>query len=350
MAPPQGTTASRPTTTYAEPKTPPSAGTTTSPQAIDAATPMVVSPAGTQQGQQASSVVATPKLPASLADPFLALGADVVDDLEKVRIANENRLRQLTRTEADADGEERGFGLTEDHPDVARLAALVGMLGEAEHKAVLNLQRLLRKHPLAPWLKAQKGIGEKQAARLLAVIGDPYIRPELTRADGTVEPSRPRTVSELWAYAGYHVMNFPADQSLNDAQGRSVGGDQTGHPDQSSADAHTGNVGVAPKRQRGQRANWSTVAKTRTYLIAESCIKNRQSPFRIVYDDTRAKYADATHAAPCARCGPSGKPALAGSPLSDGHKHARAMRAVSKAVLKEIWREAKRLHTETTQT
>ena len=56
---------------------------------------------------------------ARLADPSLMLAADVVDDLERVRIANENRLRQLTRAEVDSDGEERGFGLSADHPDVA---------------------------------------------------------------------------------------------------------------------------------------------------------------------------------------------------------------------------------------
>ena len=43
-----------------------------------------------------------------LADPTLAMCADVVDDLEKVRIANENRLRQLTDTT------DRGHGLTID--------------------------------------------------------------------------------------------------------------------------------------------------------------------------------------------------------------------------------------------
>lgn len=296
-------------------------------------------------------------------DPFLALAADVVDDLEKVRTANENRLRQLTRSETDTDGEERGFGLTAEHPDVARLAAMVAaMMCDSkvalalgiekrrqsagcclEHDAIKNLERLMRKHPLGPWVKANRGVGEKQAARLLAAIGDPYIRPEITRADGTVEPSRPRTVSELWAYCGLHVL--PAGQLPGDTQVRAASGNQTGsHPDQRETDAQSPFVGVAPKRQKGQRANWSTVAKTRAYLVAESCLKQRTSPFRIVYDDTRAKYTDAIHKVPCARCGPSGKPAPAGSPLSDGHKHARAMRAMSKAVLKELWREAKRLH------
>lgn len=287
-----------------------------------------------------------PKAAPLLADPLLALAADVLDDLEKVRIANENRLRQLTRSTEDSDGEVRGFGLDEAHPDVARLAALVGMLAEAEHKATLNLQRRMRYHALGPWAKAQKGLGEKQVARLLAAIGDPYIRPEITREDGAVEPTRPRTVSELWAYAGYHVV--PAGHCTGDPHGGSVSGEQNGSdPGQGKTDAHMAFAGVAPKKARGQRANWSATAKMRTFLIAESCIKNRESPYRSAYDATRQKYAGAVHAAECIRCGPKGKPAPVGSPLSDGHKHARALRAVAKEILKDLWREARRIHEET---
>lgn len=256
-------------------------------------------------------------------DPFLALAADVVDDLEKVRIANENRLRQLTRSEADADGEERGFGLTAEHPDVARLAAMVAaMLCDSkvalelgiekrrktagcclEHDAVRNLERTLKTHPLGPWVKATKGVGEKQAARLLAKTGDPYIRPELTHEDGTVEPSRPRTVSELWAYCGYK-------------------------PGQ--------------RRRKGIKSNWSAVAKSRAFLIAQAMLKagNRE-----IYDARKAATEGRVHTVECVRCGPSGKPAQPGTPWSDGHRHADALRVVAKeAVLKELWREAKRLH------
>lgn len=317
-------------------------------------------------GRLAITPFATPMPGPSLADPFLALSADVLDDLEKVRIANENRFRQLTRTEEDADGETRGFGLDESHPDVARLGALVDMLGDAEHKAILNLARLMRRHPLGPWMAAQPGIGEKQGARLLAAIGDPYVRPEIVREDGTVEPSRPRMVSELWALCGYHVIrtsvsghsntatqpvsaaggaDFPAGQTCIEAHTSSAGGEQNGHPGPVSPEAHIRSAGVAPKRARGVKANWSATAKMRAYLIATSCVKQpKGTRYRDVYDVTRAKYAEAVHQVECVRCGPSGKPALPGSPLSDGHKHARALRAIAKEVLRDLWREAKRLH------
>lgn len=265
--------------------------------------------------------------------PVLALLADALDDIERTRIANANRLRQLTRDEPDADGEERGFGLTLAQPQVAALADVVEALGKLEHAATLNLQRAVRKHSLGPWINATVGVGEKQGARLLAAIGDPYWN---TLYD------RPRLVSELWAYCGLHVL--PAAQVKPDTQMPRGGGGKLGDPGQGATEAHTTAAGVAPTRARGQRANWSTTAKTRAYLVAESCIKQARSPYRAVYDQGRTKYADAVHEVPCRRCGPSGKPAETGSLLSAGHQHARAMRLVMKEILHDLWTESKRIH------
>ena len=230
-----------------------------------------------------------------LRDPVLGLLADVLDDLEKVRIANENRVRQLTRTEEDSDGEERGFGLTLDNPMVKKLVTSVEALAQAEKDATANLQKAMKAHPLGPWVKSQNGVGEKQAARLLATIGDPFWN-DLH--------DRPRTVSELWAFCGYAVHD-----------------------------------GHAQARRRGERSNWSADAKMRTYLIAVSCVKQsaEKSKYRRVYDEGRAKYADAVHPHDCKRCGPAGKPAAAGSPLSAGHQHNRAIRLISKELLKDLW-------------
>ena len=230
-----------------------------------------------------------------LRDPVLGILADVLDDLEKVRIANENRVRQLTRTEADSDGEERGFGLTLDNPMVKKLVTSVESLAQAEKDATANLQKAMKAHPLGPWVKSQAGVGEKQAARLLATIGDPFWN-DLH--------DRPRTVTELWAFCGYAVHD-----------------------------------GHAQARRRGERSNWSADAKMRTYLIAVSCVKQsaEKSKYRRVYDEGRAKYADAVHPHDCKRCGPAGKPALAGSPLSAGHQHNRAIRLISKELLKDLW-------------
>lgn len=226
-----------------------------------------------------------------IASPILNIAAEMVDDAEKTRIANENRFRSLTDPEI--------YGLTVLHPDVAAVAAVVEHLKSLEDEAVKHLQRIMRKHPLGPWVKQSTGVGEKQAARLLAVIGDPYWN---TLYD------RPRTVSELWAYCGLHVKD-----------------------------------GKAVHHQRGQQGNWNDAARMRIWLIAQSCIKTK-GQYRNVYEVGRAKYVRSVHASECRRCGPSGHPALPGSPLSLGHQHARATRLVCKEVLKNLWVAAREIH------
>lgn len=281
--------------------------------------------------------ITRPTLPAppriSLLDPTLALAADVVDDLERVRIANANRLRQLTRTEADSDGEERGFGLPDDHPDVMRLAAIVTAMDDLEHQATLQLQRTMRRHPLGPWVKNAKGVGEKQAARLLASIGDPFWN-DLH--------DRPRTVSELWAYCGLHTL--PAGQTTRDDHSAIAGGATTGDPDQNDDTNQSRLVWVAARRTKGKRSNWSTDAKMRAWNVAVSCIKSLDSPYRTIYLERRAATAERVHATPCVRCGPAGHPAQVFTPWSKGHQHADALRIVSKRVLRDLWRAARDLH------
>jgi hypothetical protein len=239
-----------------------------------------------------------------LADAELLIFADALDDLERVRIATENRVRSLRQMKGLAGSKEE-----------ARLQGMVEAICNLEHQAELDLKRVVRTHPLGPWVKRTKGVGEKQGARLLAAIGNPYWH---------AQQNRPRTVSELWAYTGYHVV--------------------PGDPDHSGSGTQSPPVGVAPFRRRGTKANWSSTAKMRAFLVAESCIKKSDSPYRPVYDAGREKYADAVHQVECKRCGPAGKPAQPGSPLSAGHQHARAMRLVSKAILRDLWIEAKALH------
>jgi hypothetical protein len=296
-------------------------------------------PAGAVPDRAATRADAETISASLLFDPALALAADILDDIETVWVANANRLRILTLDAADSDGEYRGFGLDERHPDVARLAAMVDTLDALVRDATRNLEKIVRRHPLHPWIKAQKGLGDKQTARLLAAIGDPFWN---TLHD------RPRTVSELWAYCGFHVL--PAGQGACDTHRSTASRVPAGaaDPDHGHGDAHGFPVGVAPRRQRGQRANWNDDARKRAWLIATSIVK-AGGPYREVYDATRDKYADATHAVPCIRCGPKGNPAAAGSPLSRAHIHARALRATAKAVLKDLWIEARRVHDESAE-
>lgn len=159
----------------------------------------------------------------------LLIFAEQVDDFERLRIATANRLRALK--------DDHGLDGT---PEYERVAATVEALTRMEHEATLNLRRAMRRHPLGPWVKQTVGVGEKQAARLLAVIGNPADRPN---------------PAKLFQYCGH---GDPARSRL----------------------------------RRGERCEHSPAAKMRVHLIAESCIKQAHSPFRSVYDRERAKWAD----------------------------------------------------------
>lgn len=289
---------------------------------------------------------ASPNTLPLVVEPLLFVSATTHNDLEQQRIASQNRLRILTATEPDEDGVVRGFGLDERHPDVARLTIIVDGLTQLEHDAELGLKHALRRCAIHPWVLTQKGLGEKQFARLLAAIGDPY---------WNTAKDQPRTVSQLWAYCGLHVLpaghfttvargadasGDPASQSNPDTPTSSAGqsipatredGASTSDPGHSRHDTQSAIAGVAARRRRGQQANWSTDAKTRAYLCATSCIKQSDTPYRLVYDKRRAHTAK-TH--------PDWTP---------GHSHNDGLRIVAKEILKQAWREARRLHTGETE-
>lgn len=240
-------------------------------------------------------------------DALLLIYADALDDFERVRIATANRLRSLEQV--------KGLSGT---PEAERMQATIDTLAALEHGVTLDLKRAMRKHPLGAWVKRSPGVGEKQAARLLATIGDPTTR---------------TNPAQLWAYCG---------------------------------------LAPGQRRQAGVKSNWSTKGKSRAWLIAEAITKQtcpacraasavkkstgealswtppppnctcaEVSPYRHVYDAYRVAHIDAVHTTECKQCGPKGKPAQPGSPLSPGHHKARAMRYLSKRILRDIWREAK---------
>ncbi len=220
---------------------------------------------------------------------------NLLDDLERVRIMNDNRIGAL----------EREFGSSLPELDV-----IAEQLRAVEHQAELNLKRAWRRHQLAPWAKAYPGIGEKLIARLIAEIGDPLRKPldsggQLERdihssPASTVE----RTVGQLRAYCG------------------------VGDP--------------ARKRKSGMMQEeafklGNPKAKKLCWLISESFVKVNRGPGREAYDAAREKYAERVHATACVRCGPSGKPAAPGSPWSLKHQHEAAKRYAVKQFLKELW-------------
>ena len=128
------------------------------------------------------------------------------------------------------------------------------------------------------------------------------------------------------------------------AQKTNGGDGDTGAQDVAEKSHEYRGAGIAPTHQRGEKGNWNTTARTRLWLIADKCIQITTSPYRPLYDTGRTKYTDAIHPSPCKRCGPKNNPAETGTPLSLGHQHARARRLIMKAILKDLWTEAKQLH------
>jgi transposase len=107
----------------------------------------------------------------------LLIFAEALDDIERLRIATDNRIRAMVDV----------HGL-EGTPEHKQLVALSEVLHAQEHGIILTLRRAMRAHPLGLWVRETVGVGEKQAARLLAAIGDPAERPN---------------VAKLWQYCGH---------------------------------------------------------------------------------------------------------------------------------------------------
>lgn len=198
----------------------------------------------------------------------LRLAADTLNDVEHLRIAVENRVRALQ----DMDG----WAMT---PAALRWDSHLAALKDLERTVTRELEHAMRAHPLGPWVRSTLGLGLKQTGRLIGALGDP---------SWNARDERPRRgPAELWAFAGY-------------APGQ--------------------------RRRKGERSNWNAEAKMRAYLVAESCMKQRRSPYRKVYDDAREHWS--------------------GRDVSDGHAHNHALRLVAKAVLRDLWVESMRLRRE----
>ena len=207
----------------------------------------------------------------------LRVWAEMFEDAQKARIACSNRL-------------ERG-GVSPD-PYLVQL----DHLSHAEHQIKLAMVRHYRRtvpEQIREWQKDTLGIGEHLLARLLGIIGHP-VHTTLHAWEGTGSERvlidlgpMDRRVSDLWSYCGY------------------------GDPSR--------------KRQKGMSAEdaaglGSPRAKMIVHLLAESCMKNRASPFRAVYDIGKERYEERD--------------------WTKGHRHAAALRLTGKEMLKELWRAA----------
>lgn len=180
-------------------------------------------------------------------------------DIQKVRIAMANRVAAMERD-----------GL----PDYLTAHARTTMDGLAKLEADINryLERSARRHPMAEWIKAQRGIGLPGFARLLGITGP---------------LDRFATVSKLWAYLGMHVVD-----------------------------------GSAPKRRKGELANWSPQGRVLCHQIADAIVKSGAGgPYRAAYDRKKAEYETDRQ------------------DWTQMHRHTAAMRYAVKELLKAMWIE-----------
>jgi hypothetical protein len=234
------------------------------PPAKPATTPILASPAATLSDPGHSTFDAQ----VDVAGADLAFACASLSDIESARIAMGNRLGAVQREAEAAESVE-----ILDSPEYKRAKLIFDALEHVEKLAELEVKRGVRRHPLGEWIKATIGIGEKQGARMITAIGDP------TWNDAEDRPRR--GPAELWQYSGH------------------------GDPARS-------------RRRRGQRVEFSPEVKMRVHLCAMSCIKQAHSPYRIVYDEARAAWADRD--------------------TTDGHKHNHALRLVGKAILLDLWK------------
>jgi len=246
--------------------------------------------------------------------PELRMYAEIYADALEFRKSTMNKLRS---------------GTVGDLNDESRMEDVSGIFAGVEHEMSMAMKRTLRKTvgpSVRAWQKAESGIGEHLFARLIGIIGDPYFATPY-RWQGTGEnrvlvegTPHVRTVSQLWAYCGY------GDPERKMRKG--ISADEL--------------AGLGNPR-----------AKMLVHLLAEACLKagvrvgdsederKAIAKYGQVYLDARELYAERAHRHDCVRCGPSGKPALAGSPLSKAHAHAAALRKVGKEILRDLWEAAR---------
>ena len=184
-------------------------------------------------------------------------------------------------------------------------------LRETEEFCKLALRRCYRRvvpASLRNLQKIEKGLGEDSFARILGHLGDPYIAIphwwEGTDSNRVLMQGEPyiRTISQLWQYCGH------------------------GRPGRVAKGATAAELA----------ALGNPTLKMLVHLQAEWCII-QNGRYRELYTATREAVEDKVHSVPCVRCGPSGRPALEGTPWSKGHQHAHALRIVGKEILRDMW-------------
>jgi len=161
-----------------------------------------------------------------------ALGSlvDAYVTAQKARIQWGNRIKAY----------ERGSDEPET-PELLQARYYYDAFESIELRAREEFMHELETHSAWPWLKAQKGIKETLAAKLVSRI----------------EIHKTPRISNLWSLAGFSVVD-----------------------------------GHAPRLERGKRRTWDGRLRTACWLIARSFLLS-DSPYRARYDEAKEKFARA---------------------------------------------------------
>lgn len=221
-------------------------------------------------------------------------------DMQKLRIQSSNR--NTTNT------------VVLDAKHGTHLDAQADSLHEMERREMSNVRRLLKLHPLWPWLKEQKGCGPTMSGVIVSEI-------DITKAE---------TISALWSYCGLAV------------------------------DAETGK---AVRMKRGEKAGYNPWLKSKLVKVLGDCLLRANSPWRKHYDDYKHRKQNSLEPVcmlckgkgvfkskkddesgeetatarekKCKNCNGTGGPAPWGQ--SDEHRHKAAIRYMVKMFLQEMW-------------
>ena len=203
-------------------------------------------------------------------------------DVQSVRMQMQNRIRAAMQR---GELSEAGAKVLQDWLDEHA--------AKQESSLKCMVQKQIKDEPLwTGWLEGVSGVGPCIGGGLMAWLGD---------------CSKFDTVSKAWAYSGMHVVD-----------------------------------GQAPKRARGEKANWNPTMRTLCWKAGKSFVMVGNG-YRAIYDAEKARLRG-LYPEPVEHDPPRKK--KDGTPLlkfSDGHVDAMARRKTVKVFLAHYWQRAREM-------
>jgi hypothetical protein len=213
----------------------------------------------------------------------LALVAMRRQDIAKVTVADGNRITGVAW-----DGSERA--------DMVH-----ALLEDAREKIDTQFTKLLRQHPLWPWLSEYKGLGGVQVARVIAGIAHPHRFPGQLCTEGhytlpvyAVDAPCPRTIIGEVVGTTSEVGAHDGDLSESPCLGVML-------PPRTTTGVRSlwhylglhAEDGKSPRFRRGSQASWDPELRAAVLMpdagIASQIVRHRPEKYREVYDTTKAR-------------------------------------------------------------